>query len=156
MSIKRINEFPEGSGSLSNDDLFVFMDDSSGSGVTKKITLSQLSASIGGGSSGSGNFSTLLVNGTGVSISGHTHTASNITDFNSSISGLLPVKSIVGSGNISVTSVSGNFTIGSSGLVKSDITGITAASGINNMVRISQANYDALVTKDSSTLYVIT
>ena len=33
----------------------------------------------------------LNVNGTGVSISGHTHTASNITNFNSSVSGLLPV-----------------------------------------------------------------
>jgi len=104
----------------------------------------------------SGNFTNLTINSTGISISGHTHTASNITDFNSSISGLLPVKSIVGSGNISVTSVSGNFTIGSSGLVKSDITGITGASGISNMIQISQANYDALVTKDSSTLYVIT
>jgi hypothetical protein len=34
--------------------------------------------------------SLLLVNGTGVSLSGHTHTSSNITDFNSSVSGLLP------------------------------------------------------------------
>lgn len=41
--------------------------------------------------SSSGNFSTLNVNGTGVSISGHTHTSSNITNFNSSVSGLLPV-----------------------------------------------------------------
>lgn len=40
----------------------------------------------------SGNFtSSLQVNGTGVSISGHTHTSSNITDFNSSVSGLLPL-----------------------------------------------------------------
>ena len=40
---------------------------------------------------GTGNFSqNLLVNGTGVSLSGHTHTSSNITDFNSSVSGLLP------------------------------------------------------------------
>ena len=39
----------------------------------------------------SGNFSnSLRVNGTGVSISGHTHTSSNITDFNSTVSGLLP------------------------------------------------------------------
>jgi hypothetical protein len=33
----------------------------------------------------------ITINGTGVSISGHTHTSSNITDFNSSVSGLLPV-----------------------------------------------------------------
>lgn len=52
MSIKRINELPEGSGNLSNDDLFVFMDDPSGSGVTKKISLSQIGAAIGGGVGG--------------------------------------------------------------------------------------------------------
>jgi len=40
--------------------------------------------------SSSGNFTTLLVNGTGVSVNGHTHTTSDITDFNSSVSGLLP------------------------------------------------------------------
>ena len=50
MSIKRINEFPEGSGSLSNDDMFLFMDDPSGEGVTKKISLSELSSMIVGGS----------------------------------------------------------------------------------------------------------
>jgi hypothetical protein len=43
MSIKRINEFPDGSGSLTADDVFLFMDDPSGSGVTKKISLSQIS-----------------------------------------------------------------------------------------------------------------
>lgn len=50
MPILRINEFPEGSGSLSSDDVFLFMDDPSGSGVTKKISLSQISGTIGGGS----------------------------------------------------------------------------------------------------------
>ena len=35
--------------------------------------------------SSSGNFTTLQVNGTGVSISGHTHVSSNITDFNESV-----------------------------------------------------------------------
>ena len=47
--------------------------------------------------SGSGNFNILLVNGTGVSISGHSHSISNITDFNSSVSGLLPT--VANSGN---------------------------------------------------------
>lgn len=42
MTIKRINEFPEGSGSLSSDDVFLFMDDPSGSAITKKISLSSL------------------------------------------------------------------------------------------------------------------
>ena len=52
VNIIRINELPEGSGSLSNDDIFVFMDDPSGSGVTKKISLNQISAAIGGGGGG--------------------------------------------------------------------------------------------------------
>jgi len=40
----------------------------------------------------SGNFtSSLQLNGINVSVSGHTHTASDITDFNSAVSGLIPV-----------------------------------------------------------------
>lgn len=45
----------------------------------------------------SGNFTSLTVNNTGVSLSGHTHTAANITDFNSAVSGL--VSGIYASGN---------------------------------------------------------
>jgi hypothetical protein len=37
----------------------------------------------------------------------------------------------------------------------SDITGISGASAISNIVSISLANYTALATKDASTLYVI-
>lgn len=48
MPIKKINEFPEGSGSLSNDDVFLFMDNPNGSAITKKISLSQISSLIGG------------------------------------------------------------------------------------------------------------
>jgi len=58
MSIKRINQFPTGSGSLSNDDIFLFMDDPTGNGVTKKISLSELSSFINGGST---NISTCLL-----------------------------------------------------------------------------------------------
>lgn len=56
MPILRINEFPEGSGSLSTDDVFLFMDDPSGSGVTKKISLSEISNAIGGGGGGGNPF----------------------------------------------------------------------------------------------------
>ena len=63
---------------------------------------------------GSGNFSqNLFVNGTGVSISGHSHTSSNISDFNSSVSGLLPVKNIIAGSNVTVSSTSGIYTINS-------------------------------------------
>lgn len=55
MSIKRINEFPAASGSnLTADDVFLFMDDPSGSAVTKKISLSELSSVLGNGGGGGG------------------------------------------------------------------------------------------------------
>jgi hypothetical protein len=64
----------------------------------------------------SGNFTqSLQLNGTGVSVSGHTHTSSNITDFNSSVSGLLPVTSIIAGSNITVSNNNRIFTISSSG-----------------------------------------
>ena len=85
MSVKRFNDFPDGSGSLTSDDIFLFMDDPTNSAITKKISLSQ------------------------------------ITD----------------------------------GLVESDTTGITGASGINNIVSISQANYNNIATPDPNTLYFI-
>jgi hypothetical protein len=50
MSIKRINEFPAASGAnLTSDDVFLFMDDPNGSAETKKVSLSTLSAVLGGG-----------------------------------------------------------------------------------------------------------
>jgi hypothetical protein len=64
----------------------------------------------------SGNFSVLQQNGVSVSISGHSHVTSNITDFNSSVSGLLPVKNVVGNGYIGVSSSSGNYTVFATGL----------------------------------------
>ena len=50
MGIVRINELPEGSGSLTTDDIFIFMDDPSSGGTTKKISLSEISDALGGGS----------------------------------------------------------------------------------------------------------
>ena len=71
--------------------------------------------------SGVKTFSDLpFVNGTGVSISGHTHTSSNITDFNSSVSGLLPVKDITAGYDISITNTSGTYSIASTNLVHVD------------------------------------
>lgn len=59
------------------------------SGVTNGQFLQYNTASGLWLASSSGNFSTLSVNGTGVSISGHSHSSSDITNFNSSVSGLL-------------------------------------------------------------------
>lgn len=49
LNIKRLKDFPEGSGSLTSDDVFIFMDNPSGSGITKKIALSQIISAMGGG-----------------------------------------------------------------------------------------------------------
>jgi len=171
MSIKRINEFPEGSGSLTNDDIFLFMDNPSASGVTKKISLSQIASFVGGGGisleevqDNLGN--SFLIGGTGIHLSYGDNTNSltinisglasaNITDFNNSVSGLLSVKNVIGSGNINISSANQVFTVSSSGLVQSNINGITGASGVNNIVQMTQANYNALASKDPNTVYFI-
>ena len=79
------------------------------SGIYAPISGTVFTGSI---SSPSGNFtSSLQVNGTDVSISGHTHTSSSITNFNSSVSGLLPVTNIASGSGILVNSTSGTYTI---------------------------------------------
>jgi hypothetical protein len=90
-------------------------------------------------SGGSGNFNSLRVNGTSVSVSGHSHTTSNITDFNSSVSGLLPLTNIVGGTNISVVPSGTVYTVsvsGSLGLTTEEVDDrvsslLVAGSGIN-------------------------
>lgn len=78
--------------------------------------------------SSSGNFTTLQVNSTGVSISGHTHISSSITDFNSSVSGLLPVKNILAGTGIVISSSAGIYTI------NSIPSGGGGGGGLNNVV----------------------
>lgn len=62
------------------------------SGVTNGQFLQYNSASGLWTSSSSGNFVTLQVSGTSVSLIGHTHTSSSITDFNSSVNSLMPIQ----------------------------------------------------------------
>jgi hypothetical protein len=82
----------------------------------------------------------LTISVTGVSLPGHTHSSSEITDFNSGVSGLLPVKNIVAGTNIAVSGNNGTFTISTNGLdtnAVKDVIGatITGVSGI-------RASYD--------------
>ena len=72
--------------------------------------------------SGTGNFNTLTVNNTTVSLNGHTHTSSNITDFNSSVSGLMGVKSLVGISGIGIVNSAGTHTVAITGIPSSLIT----------------------------------
>jgi hypothetical protein len=113
MSIKRLKDLPDGSGSLSNDDIFIFMDDPAGSALTKKISLSTLSSDLP-----------------------YDNTASNLSATN--------VKAALDELASDITySIPSN-----TGLVPN-------STSISNIVNISQTNYDAIVTKNSSTLYVI-
>lgn len=40
-------------------------------------------------------------------------------------------------------------------MVESDVTGVTGADAITNVISLTQAEYDAIVTPDTATLYVI-
>jgi len=64
--------------------------------LAQTISVSGVNTTVSGFlSATSGNFTnSLQVNGINVSVSDHTHTSSNITDFNSSVSGLLPVTNV--------------------------------------------------------------
>lgn len=126
MSIKRLKDFPDGSGALTNDDIFIFMDDPTSSAVTKKISLAQLSSAIGGGGGGYA-----LSSATDVSISGLSH--NDILAYNSG------------------DSLWHNNSYG----VFSEPAGITGASGINNIVYMSQASYSGIAVKDPYTIYFI-
>jgi len=44
----------------------------------------------------------------------------------------------------------------SEGGVLSDPTGVTGADAVTNIMSLTQAEYDAIVTADASTIYVIT
>ncbi len=238
MSIKRFKDFPSGSGSLSADDIFLFMDSPDNTGVTKKISLAQLTDAIGivavsGASAdteditfsgsiistantdqsmtittnGSANIyidvedniweftntgnlnlpdgqilfpnNTTLAQGTfdngtggqsGISLNcyvgyelnwqgGH---LKSTTDNGTTSSNILCDSAIefIGSGidNVQIDSSGITFSDGTTQTkagVISNTGSISGSAAINNIVKISQANYDALVSKDSNTIYFI-
>ena len=86
-----------------------------GVGVPHLSVAYSLSAASGTISSGLNVFNYLRLNNTGVSLSGHSHTVSDISNFDSGVSGLLPVKDILPGTNVTITSNSGIYTINSSG-----------------------------------------
>jgi hypothetical protein len=86
--------------------------------------------------SGTGNFNNLTVNSTGVSLSGHTHTSSNITNFNSSVSGLLPITNVLGGTNISVSSSGSVYTVSVSGQL--GLTGEQVDDRVNDLLKAGQ------------------
>jgi Major tropism determinant N-terminal domain len=93
---------------------------------------------------------TLTLAVTGVSLVGHSHSSSDITNFNSSVSGLLPVKSIIAGSNINVTPTGdAGFIISTNGVDSNtvkDIVGasVTGGTGIfvsyNNTSKVTSIN----------------
>lgn len=82
---------------------------------------------------------TITVNATGLAASSHTHSASNITDFNSSVSGLLP--SVTGGSGISVGYNANTYTVSLSDptIQSTDITDFNSAvSGLLPITALTQ------------------
>jgi len=96
--------------------------------------------------SGTGNFNSLSISGTPVSISGHSHTSSSITDFNSSVSGLLSVKNILGSGYASVASSGGVFTVSVTGLQPSGNYSISGHIHTSSQITDFNTSVNSLVS----------
>jgi len=57
----------------------------------------------------------IAIAGTDYAAASHTHTSSNITDFNSSVSGLLPVLNIVAGSGVTISATSGTYTLNATG-----------------------------------------
>lgn len=73
---------------------------------------------------------------------GHSHTSSDITDFNSSVSGLLPITDIIAGTGISISSANKVFTINSTGSTSNEIFSYESvanfpASGTTNTIYLS-------------------
>lgn len=80
-------------------------------------TLNELAAAI----NDDANFATTVASGLASKAPlVHTHVSSDITNFNSSVSGLIPVKDIVAGTGIGVSSTSGIYTINSSNTIAAD------------------------------------
>lgn len=149
MPIIRINELPEGSGNLTNDDIFIFMDDPSDSGVTKKISLSEIAGAIGGGGvsiSNSGDNRILTSTGTSTGINAESNLTFDGTTL--AVSGVLDIDNIRIDGNtISSTNSNGNIVFSPNG--NGNITNYTNNS-IYRLQKSTANNTPAILTIDGN------
>ena len=76
------------------------------------------------------------------------------SDFATAAQGALAASATQPGDNISTLNNDSGFTANPLA-VDSDVTGITGADQITNMVSLTQAEYDAIVTKDAATFYII-
>lgn len=104
----------------------------------------------------SGNFSTLQVNGTGVSISGHTHTSSNITDFTESVQDVVGASGfLIGQSGINITYSDASNTL----TITNSSSGTTVANSGDNRILTSTGtstgiNAEANMTFNGTSLVV--
>ena len=86
----------------------------------------------------SGNFTSLKVNSVDVSAVGHTHTSSNITDFNSSVSGLLPTIANSGDNRV-LTSTGGSVGVNAESNLtfNGNLLSVTGSGSFSNNVTAS-------------------
>lgn len=151
MSIKRLNEFPDGSGSLTADDVFLFMDDPSGGGVTKKISLSQISSAIGGGGSGAElNDLTSVV--TWANVPDANITESSVVQHSGALR--LTESQIVDLGSYIASGENVSLLVNDSDYIASNTNIATGSDKVTNIVSLSQAEYDA-ITPSTGVLYFI-
>ena len=90
-------------------------------------------------STNSGYFTNLVINGTGVSLSGHQHVSSDITNFNTSVSGLIPTFST--ELNVYVKNITGD------SLTKGQVVYINGAQGDHPTVTLALASGEITSSK---------
>lgn len=84
--------------------------------------------------------------------------SSSITDFNTAVSGLLPVKAIIAGTNITISNVSGSYTINSSGgSISSYSTTIGNGSSTSFTIthNLNVTNDSYITVRDTSTNYYV-
>lgn len=116
------------------------------------VALSGLSTGLLKNTTGTGAPS-IAIAGTDYAAASHNHTVSNITDFNSSVSGLLPVTSIVAGSGISVSSLSGTYTINAK--VYSTTIGDGSTTSYTVTHNLSVSNDVQVTVRDTGTNYYV-
>ena len=116
------------------------------------VALSGLSTGLLKNTTGTGAPS-IAIAGTDYAAASHAHTSSNITDFNSSVSGLLSVTSIVAGSGVSITSSSGAYTVNAK--VYSTTIGDGSATSYTVSHNLSVANDVHVSVRDTGTNYYV-
>lgn len=103
--------------------------------------------------------SQLSVGGTTVSLSGHTHTSSDITNFNSAVSGLIPppnFTSLSGTSGITVTNTGTNYYVALTDptIQLTDITDLPSDSR-TFLLTPSSSNFQTLITNETGSGVVV-